>query len=181
MAICTLGQNLEILSKIQYISLPYDGHIKQIADYYRGEGYFEIEKRAFEIVERYGVKIGLHTLVTPYNVNYIDAMAESLFEKSYFNRIWYWYIKKFKKINCAVDSPTDIYELEENEYHSTLMRVKSCYGQINIIESGQVNKEILTLFISLDGDVFIYKKGTSNNTLIGNLLVDDIHNILKKI
>lgn len=176
-----LNEKKSIIPKIDYLSLPYDGHTAEVADYYRGSGYFNIEQKAFSLIDQYNVKIGLHTLLTPYNLSSINAMAENLYSKSYFNKIWYWYIKRFKKINSALQNGTRIFELEDNIYTNTIEKVKADFHDIPIIFSGEISKKITTLFISLDGDVFIYKDGQKQNLKIGNLVLSDIETIVSGI
>lgn len=175
-----LKQKAFILPKIQYVSLPYDGHVRQIADYYRGDGYFDIEKEAFSLVEEFDLNIGLHTLVTPYNVPYLREMADSLIEKTYCDNVWYWYLKRFKKINHARHIDTGIYDIDINIYRAAVAEIKSHYSQLNIISSGEIAKKINTLFIALDGMVYIYSSGQNSNALIGNLCRDNINDILSR-
>lgn len=80
--------------------------------------------------------------------------------------------KKFKKINHAVNIDTSPYELEETVYRTAVSSVKKQFPNIRIIESGQIAMEVKTIFIALNGDVFIYKQGKTQNELVGNLTLD---------
>ncbi len=176
-----LPQNKSLLPLIEFISLPYDGNRPELTDYYRGAGYFQILQSAFEIAYDYNLNIGLHTLTTPYNVPSLPDMGFSLQKQKYYRNIWYWYIKKFKKINSAVFVDTSQYELEETTYRTAVANMKIHFPNIQIIESGQINKEIKTIFIALNGDVFIYTKGKTQNELVGTLTRDRLDRIISEI
>lgn len=176
-----LAENEDILKKIKYISLPYDGDCAEIADYYRGKGYYQISQKAYELAYKYNLQIGLHTLVTPHNINRLVEMGHSLESKNYSRNVWYWFIKRFKKINHALSNNTTLYDLDEQIYRNSISIMKQQFSKINIIESGQVEKEITTLFIALDGNVFIYRKGQIRNQLLGNIINQGLDSIISCI
>ena len=176
-----LREKASILQSIDSISLPYDGHTPELADYYRGFGYYEIEQDAFSLVDQYEVSIGLHTLLTPRNIAMLGEMADSLCSKKYYRKIWYWYIKRFKKINLSLQMDTSQYELEEDVYREAIAEIKDRYPSLPIISSGQVSQQITTLFIALNGNVYVYRNGQRENELLGNLLLEDITAIVPRI
>ena len=72
--------------------------VLNFTDYYRGNGYYQFLLNAFEIAFSYNLKIGLHTLTTPHNISSLYDMGVHLMKQKYYHNVWYWYIKKFKKI-----------------------------------------------------------------------------------
>ncbi|MBQ3007594.1 MAG: radical SAM protein [Clostridia bacterium] len=173
-----LSKNEEILSKINYICLPFDGHCAELADYYRGEGYYQISQNAYKLAHKYNLPIGVHTLVTPHNILKLEEMGNYLSNQPFSHNIWYWYIKRFKKINHALYTNTTQYELNENLYQQSIFNVKTKFSKMFIGASERESKGYTTLYISLDGNVFIYKKGQAKNTLIGNVMQESLNSII---
>ncbi|MBQ9934365.1 MAG: radical SAM protein [Lachnospiraceae bacterium] len=176
-----LSKKEAIMSKIHYICLPYDGNNAEIADYYRGEGYFQVSQKTFELAYKYRIPIGLHTLVTPHNVSKLEEMGTYISNQRYSELIWYWYLKKFKKINNSTLLDTEPYELDENIYEQAVLNVRNKFPAINISGSGRTVKGYTTLYIALNGNVFIYNKGQQTNTLIGNILYESLDSIILHI
>lgn len=154
---------------VSFISLPYDGNKPEIANYYRGVGYYDIQQRNFNILKDSGIKIGLNTLLTPYNYDIIEEMALEL--KNYEN-IWYWFVKIFKRMNMSLKTVANEYELDMDRYIAKVERLRTICPHIDIYPSNKV-KQRKPIFIDLSGDVFIFNDATQKNTFAGNILCDD--------
>ena len=172
----------EIMPFVKYLSLPYDGHTPQLADYYRGKGYFEICQTSMQIALAHNVKIGLHTLVTPFNYSHLMEMSDSLIKSNIYSHLWYWYIKKYRKINFAADVLGDEYEMEEQIYRNSVQNVRIRLDQANfdIYESGQIEKTIVTFFVYANGNVYSYFTGNKANTFLGNVCSENWGNVVKR-
>lgn len=172
-----LEKYLETLNcAVEFISLPFDGHRRRLSNYYRGVGYYDLQQRNFKLLKENGIKIGLHTLLTPYNYNEIENMAFSLLRSDYYNSIWYWFIRIFKRMNLSLKIENDVYTLEESDYLSKVESVRNICHEINIYPTRHV-KQRKPIFIDLVGNVYILNDHTSRNTLAGNILNDDFDKI----
>ena len=154
---------------VKYVSLPFDGHKPHIADYYRGVGYYELQKKCMKILKDRQVKIGLHTLLTPYNFNEIESMAKYLLSSEYRDDIWYWFIKNFKRMNMSLNGQLDVYELDLQKYLDKVEDVRNICSEIDVYPTLKV-KQRKPVFINTVGDVYIFNDTVKKNILAGNIL-----------
>lgn len=162
----------EFEGTVRYVSLPYDGHKPSISNYYRGIGYYDIQQKNLELLKKYGVKIGLHTLLTPYNYNEIEDMARTLISSDYYNSIWYWFIKNFKRMNMSLNVKSNEYMLDYSNYYEKVEKVRHICSDLDIFPTKKV-KQRKPIFIDIVGNVYIFSDIIRKNALAGNILIDE--------
>ncbi len=164
----TLEKNKETLNYLICVSLPLDGSNAKIADYYRGVGYFKTLQNCLDLLHANAKNIGLHTLLTPYNISDLENMA-AVAQK---HAPMYWFIKQFRAANLAAGSNSKHYGLETPQFQKSVQDLIHKYPSLNIFASASSGMPSQTLFVYLDGCVFAHMPGCQDNVLIGNLLSD---------
>lgn len=176
-----VNEKIDLLRKyVKYVSLPYDGNCPEIADYYRGEGYYNYQKQAVEILYKHNINIGLHTLLTPYNYPFINSMAEELTSSVYYDKVWYWFIRKFNKYNSALNNNTNEYELSMEQYEAAVSNIRNKYPSINLFPTPLIKKPT-PLFLDLNGNVYYISEARKMNICAGNLLTDNADELKIKL
>lgn len=164
-------------SHLAYVALPYDGHTRDLADYFRGSGYFDLRANAVDLVARSGVGLAFHTLVTPRNVEHLSAMAAEISSTT----MQYWFLKRFKRVNRARGADTLEYRLAEPLFREAVARIRSDHPDLAILEAGQVAAAVRTLFVGVNGAVSVYLRGDTSNTNIGRLPRDSWDEVLGRL
>lgn len=172
-----LEKKKELLKYLICVSVPLDGTSADIADYYRGIGYYDIQQKYLPLLRQDVKSIGFHTLLTPHNIADLENMA--VFVQKQLPR--YWFIKQFRAANLASKVESNHYALETKQFEKSVNSIISKYPSLNIFGSATSGMPSHTLFVYLDGRVFAHMPGHDDNVLIGNLLSDSWDDISKAL
>ena len=166
----------EFDGSVRFVTLPYDGNKPMISDYYRGVGHYDIQQKNMKLLKDHGIKMGLHTLLTPYNYNEVENMAFELFDSDYYSSVWYWFVKIFKRMNMSLNVESDVYTLEYPDYLAKVEKVRHICPDIDVYPTKKV-KQRKPIFIDIVGNVYIFSDITQKNAWAGNILFDEFGKI----
>jgi len=169
----------KIHNEIEYlncISLPFDGSSKEIFDYYRGDGYYDLWKVRMGYVLSRKIEIGFNTLITPYNLKDIFNIAAKV------NQInpKYWFVKKYRHINIANENKdiSKYFELDSGIFDDVIKKIRHDFPQINLYSTIYKGPSIPTLFILLNGKAYTALQDSKEYIYLGNIINDGWDRIL---
>ena len=166
-----------LMSLVSCVALPLDGSKKEIQDYYRGDGFFEITTQNINFVSESDVELGINTFVSINNISDLKNIAKMVSKLN----VRYWLISAYREINSRLKN-SDLFYIDDVLFELTVKEIKSLYPEINIfyLKSNELSYPE-RLWCDLEGNVFIDSVNSSNNILLGNIAEHNLDYFYEKM
>ena len=138
----------------------------------RGENHFNIIKERIELLNKYGVKYSINTVLNKLNINDIYKFSEFIADKNPAE----WRIFKFLPLRGTSLKTKDIFDISQDEYDKMVNGIRIAHPKINIVTRQIKDFEKLYLLILANGDVFVTQNASDKR--LGNLLEQSFEEII---
>jgi MoaA/NifB/PqqE/SkfB family radical SAM enzyme len=166
------------------IFLPLDGSKPEIADYYRGVGFYDITIQNFSRVRDSDLDLGVQTFVSKKNLGDMSEIAELIYQY----RPFFWFASTFKRMNRSREIFHQDYEVDDSDFAQQLQKINETYPDLRMVVAASSTVNLIPrLFVHLDGDVYTDVGSLDYNVRLGSLLDKNLHyfieamTLLKKV
>lgn len=166
----------KIAKNVDCVTLPIDGSTRQLVEYHRGKGFYDLTTRNIRLLKKSRKEIGINTIATSENISDLKNLARKV--NSLKPR--YWLVSRFRKVNLAIfRKDSDIYWVSRKLFIKTAEYIEKKYPRINLFYQVDNNDGPKRIWICADGKVYTQERGKDTNTLIGDVNKEELSKIVK--
>lgn len=160
---------------VDVYSLAIDGPDAQVADWFRGHGYFDRFTANVAILGSYGKTVAFNTFTAPNSVGRLAETAALIRSIGQRTPVEYWLISQYRPIGRADARKADIYGFSPEQFRAAVAAVRADIGRIQIFEQptrADTDPYPFRAWVLADGTVTVDLGSVASprNESLGNLL-----------
>ncbi|MER7273489.1 radical SAM protein [Dactylosporangium sp. NPDC000244] len=160
---------------IDVYSLAIDGPDAQLADWFRGRGYFDRFTANVAMLADHGKTLAFNTFTAANSIGRLPETAAMIRSVAQRTRVEYWLISQYRPIGRADARKADIYGYATEQFRSAIAAVRDDLGSVQIFDQptrAETDPYPFRAWVLADGAVTVDLGSVAapRNTALGNLL-----------
>lgn len=170
---------------VDIYSLAIDGPDAQVADWFRGQGYFDRFTANVALLAGHGETLAFNTFTVANSIGRLPETAAMIRSIAQRTRVEYWLISQYRPIGRADARKADIYGFTPAGFRAAVAAVRGGMGSIEIFEQptrADTDPYPFRAWVLADGTVTVDLGSVAapRNEALGNLLDDGLAPLIRQ-